>query len=427
LILKNSFSFFAAPLVVLAVHAANASPKLMSLEQAKKTAVENNPELQSAQADLKSRNLSRRLALSPFVPNLSFDLGVREELFQAEQLEDSSGAFYYGIARWNLYNGGRDRAGLRLAALEVDRAQRNLELSQAKIEREVILHYTRVRFFDLILKIKDEALANNRELKTLARRKVQGGITTNAEIYEFDFREAELATEIQLVRHERDVAFRELGVALGVDPNQWQTLGVELTDTFQQIVSQKFNETTNTKSYLSGITLLEPQQDFLRSQIETRASLAEWLPRADVEARYGRMRFAEPEVEPEPAWRIEFRLSIPIFSGVETLAARQSALAKQIVAERRLREAELHLRNLHQDQADKAAILERLLKLQEQNIRRAKLYYDATLQEFRRGIKNSPDLSGASQRWFHSRERELELQRDQLLVSLGLLENTNLP
>ena len=50
----------------------------------------------------------------------------------------------------------------------------------------------------------------------------------------------------------------------------------------------------------------------------------------------------------------------------------------------------------------------------------AEKYYDLTLAEYKRGVKNSPDIVGATERYFDSKKKKIEIQKELELVQLQL-------
>lgn len=50
--------------------------------------------------------------------------------------------------------------------------------------------------------------------------------------------------------------------------------------------------------------------------------------------------------------------------------------------------------------------------INEKRLVSAKKYYELTLSEYRRGIKNSPDLVDATERWFESKKKKYEIKKD---------------
>jgi outer membrane protein len=59
----------------------------------------------------------------------------------------------------------------------------------------------------------------------------------------------------------------------------------------------------------------------------------------------------------------------------------------------------------YKELSDLALILEKRLQT-------SKKYYDLTLSEYRRGVKNSPDVVAATERWFETQRKQFEIKKE---------------
>ena len=146
--------------------------------------------------------------------------------------------------------------------------------------------------------------------------------------------------------------------------------------------------------------------------LEMRKERSAYYPKLDFETRYGKLGNAE-RVNPDNGdLTMLLKISIPVFSGLNT-TNRVSALA----ATSRAKGFDTDL--------DKAHLLEELdvlisavdaiqkrLDVEEKNLQRSRDYYDATMSEYRKGLKNSPDMVTASERVLEAKIRNLEFRRD---------------
>ena len=71
---------------------------------------------------------------------------------------------------------------------------------------------------------------------------------------------------------------------------------------------------------------------------------------------------------------------------------------------------------------NKIAKLSELYKLNEIKYTNSQKYFDLTLAEYKRGVKNSPDLVGATERLFSSKKKKYEMLKD-LEILKAKLEN----
>lgn len=392
-----------------------AQPSTLSVQDALSRALSGSPEVLEAKAALKSAEINRKLSYSPFLPQIALEAGT---LQREPTPENQSGEFFYGVGRWNIFRGGSDRALLRISQIEEEKERRQFELAKARVSRQVIRRFAAVLYIDESIRLSRETLEVNRGQLKIAKRKASGGLTSNADILEFEFRENALNTQVELLKHDRRVAARALSISLGDDPQS----EVQLTGKLDLSLAELAERSFGTADFIRQTASLDAETDLEIANLRHRAAWATWLPRADVEGRYGNMKNAEPEVRGTPGWLLELKFTMPIFSGTETIYARQAAATQRKEREAQLRQARLNQSAISADQTEKMKVLEVLLQLQKENMARAERYYNATLAEYKRGIKNSPDLSGATERLFEARLRDLALNKDMIMSRIGLID-----
>lgn len=90
------------------------------------------------------------------------------------------------------------------------------------------------------------------------------------------------------------------------------------------------------------------------------------------------------------------------------MALNKEAAADFERAEFKRREIEAHMEN----EVSELRFLHDQVHDAEDNIARAERYYKMTQSEYARGVKNSPDVLGASEKLFESRSKRIELIRE---------------
>ena len=168
--------------------------------------------------------------------------------------------------------------------------------------------------------------------------------------------------------------------------------------------------------------LNEAKKNFDVASLAYSAAFSGWLPRADVEATYGTLPKRDQILPDTPAWGALVKVTLPLFSGFETHYERTAKAREMERADTRVTRLDLEIKTQVENALAKVEAIEARLDLEEKNIERAKRYYEITTSEYKRGVKNSPDLSGAAERLFDSRLRTLQLRRDFYLGSLAVAE-----
>lgn len=383
-------------------------------------AYKSNLELQEAQKQLESISASRRKTVSPFLPQVSVEGG-----YQSLQLdgERTRGSLVYGLATLNLYRGGKDFSQRESQTREEQFQKLMLTKTQARIERMVSKKYYELLYLLEGITLKEQAIEANGNQMALARRKKASGFTSDADVLEFELREATLRSDVNFLKREETVRERELARLIGLDLDQALRVAGHLE---RSHFSKQSNELLQL-AQLENESLKESEKDFALSELDYKAAFGDYLPRVDIEGKYGRLANEERVYTRNDNYSLGLKVSIPIFSGLDTVYARKSrasAMARNEIALTRVRqEIQVQLEN----GLSKLKSVEERLDLEEQNLDRSKRYYEITLAEYKRGVKNSPDVAGAAERFFDSRLRNLEYRKDYFLTLLEVAEVVGLP
>lgn len=381
-----------------------------------KEAEANNLELKKIEQMVKSLEWEGYAKRGRFFPAFSIEGG---QLFAKYDEEKSSGSFLFGKAEWNLYRGGLDDAQIQKTQLSLDLERKRLQFAKTKIRNEVSKHYYELLFILEGLSLKERALVMNDEQMRLARAKKNSGFTSQADVIEFELRNATLQSDLLLLNQDRKQKSKELAFDLGLKPTQAvlsikghlhrDSTKLEKTKLLEQLKSNNIN-------------LIESEVLYQSSEWDKKSSFAEYLPRFDLEAQYGRLASEEMVYPGDTNYSVMLKISIPLFSGLETLNSQRAfnslLQAKRLDVLNQSRSLELELENI----LDSITMLNQRLDIEEKNLSRSEEYYKITLTEYRRGVKNSPDMVGASERLLDAGIRNLEYRRDLLLALLKASE-----
>jgi outer membrane protein TolC len=95
-------------------------------------------------------------------------------------------------------------------------------------------------------------------------------------------------------------------------------------------------------------------------------------------------------------------------SNRESKALKQEALGLAKISEQQKYEIHVHVEN----EMSELDLLHSQVHLAEENIKLAEKYYKLTESEYSRGVKNSPDVLGASNRLLEIKDKQLQIVRD---------------
>ena len=386
----------------------------VTLEDLSREAAANNLEISQASSRLKGAQFSRKSAFGSFLPELSLEGGPLRTKFDEER---HSGTAAYGKAEWNLYRGGIDSAKRSNAELEEEYSERQLEITKARVLREVAAAYYELLFLYESLALNEKALSLNAEQAKLARVKRASGYTSEADVIEFELREATLRSDLKQLLQERDERSLELSILLGRKSNLSLIAVkghlVRESRTPKEDAVLKSLATNNPAVQEASLALQQRQNDSTMAR-------AGFLPSLNLEAKYGRLANEEKVFRKDNSYSFYLTFKLPLFSGLSTYNDYQSSLSA-------IAESDIQLqRNQVAASASVSKLFSRLksvrerLDLEEKTLARSEEYYKITVGEYRRGVKNSPDMVGATERLFDARLRNLRYRKEFYLSKLEL-------
>lgn len=386
----------------------------VSLEELSREAASNNLEISEASSRLKGTQFAKKSAFGAFLPELSLEGGpVRTRLDE----ERHSGTAAYGKAEWNFYRGGIDSAKRSKAGLEEEFAERQLEATKGRVLREVAAAYYELLFLNESLALKEKALSLNAEQVKLARVKRASGFTSEADVIEFELREATLRSDLKQLMQEREERSLELSTLLGRKNNP--TLIAVKGHLIREARTPK-EEAVLKALAANNPAVREASFAFQQRQSDSRIARAGFLPSLNLEAKYGRLADEEKVFQKNNNYSFILTFNLPLFSGLSTYNDYQASVAA-------VAESDIHLhRNQLAASASASKLFSRLnsirerLDLEEKTVARSEEYYKITVGEYRRGVKNSPDMVGATERLFDARLRNLQYRKEFYLSKLEL-------
>lgn len=387
----------------------------LSLDELLQEAVRENKEILEVNNRAGAGKNEAAAARGKFFPQLSIEGGPLAAKFDAEK---NSGTSVYGKAEWNIYNGGRDGAALEKSKLESDLAEKQITLTTAKVRREISRIFYEMLFLVESIALKEKALEMNEEQMKLAKLKKASGFTSNGDVIEFELREATLRSDLKKLLREKENRSRELSVWLG-RPEPVQTLEVKGH-------LAKENANFDRSKILASLSenspdVLEARLNLELSNQNKAISQAGYKPQIDIEGRYGKLASEERVFNDNDNYSISLKVKIPLFSGLTTTNEVAAARARVVLSESLVARTLLSTRAAVENLLSQMDLLQERLELEEKTLPRSEEYYKLTLAEYKRGVKNSPDMVGAAERLLEARIRNLEYRKEYFLTKIELL------
>jgi outer membrane protein len=171
-----------------------------------------------------------------------------------------------------------------------------------------------------------------------------------------------------------------------------------------------------------NLEMIETQNNINVSTLELKQLNGQAFPQMDLEAKYGKFLTEDAVFYENNNYSVFLKLSIPIFSGFEYVNGKRSLQSQKDSQLLKLEYKKNSLRQQIKNAVDEfRTILERL-DIEEKNIIKSEKYYRLTYDEYKRGVKNSPDMVGATERKVNTQIRNLEYRRDLYLAKLKIME-----
>lgn len=317
---------------------------------------------------------------------------------------------YGGIeAKINVFNSGKDslESTRRDSEAKVSEIDAKVARSQVLMElRKALAQYAYLYEVSSILK---EAVENNEINIKSAQQRVNAGLSTKTDTLDFKQQKINLTQEQSTLEFEMGVIRRLVSALLGLESNT--TLSIDFKNTHPE------HEKSESKEFPITNSLLFQKANLLSdiSTIESKQASRWWTPSVDI---YGyALRFTQKEREyPTTGQRndvaLGFRIVLPIFDGGESIrqAQAKSALAKAQEASARAKQLEIERDTTNAKQ--ELLLAHELIHNAEQNVEIMNEYRKGVLVEYTRGVKNSPDVLQASQRWIQSKSKFAEVKKN---------------
>lgn len=315
-------------------------------------------------------------------------------------------------AKVNLYNGGKD-------SIEENKREYNQKISRVHYEQTLFeelmqlrtLYWTTVAAKEQLENLK-LALKLNDENQKSALIRIQGGIATQTDSIEFEQNKLELLQQVQKQEIEYENAERELKAILNLEKTiSLQTLPVSphmeaAISTTQFVLSEQRD--------LKELRFEQELINFNRMQ-----EIRWWTPAVDVYAGYLQYTYRERDylsAKDRDDTAIGIRVSFNLFDGGESFNNAQSYIHQVRALSSKREQAITMLEVKLSNKAKYLEVVDKLVHIADENIKKSEKYFSNTISEYKRGIKNSVDVLQASNRLIESKNTWVGRKKDYLIT-----------
>lgn len=369
--------------------------------------LEKSPDILSYQDRLESAQKLKGSLRRSFLPDVKLTYG-REQFTTGPY--HSVNQSYGGIeAEVNIFNSGRDVLENKVREKRSRVAGINMEIAKARLTSEAQIALANLAYLKELLGIIENALSLNSQNISGARKRINAGLTTKTDLIDFNQQKITLLQESESIKFEQGVVQRLLAVLLGIDPKEeiiikHENSHPEHGEELQPIISSQNSRLVQKADLLSEI-----------ARLEKRTAQKWWAPKLDVYS-YA-LRFTQKEREfDDPGERNDFtfgfRFTLPIFDGGESIRESAAKAAEARAMERELKQKKLEIEKQTLDAQKKLELAHTLIHGAEESISLMSEYRLAVSKEYAKGVKNSPDVLQATQRWIEAKIKFAEVKKN---------------
>lgn len=408
--MKRLFPISIMGMMLFAASPAIGAPIEIAFENLKSLMNSRSSRVQAAEIEREASQQRTGSLERSFFPKI--ELHAAQESFKSIvepwKAEPSFGA----EINFNLFNGGRDRLENQIRDLHVER--KTVQFQQvAADELQALrnLYWETVYNLDKIDQIEAAIKVNVANMAAAVKR-IRSGVATESDRVEFEMNEVDLDRELAEAKLKLANQTREFAILLNFSLTDKLTFPrrLEHSHDFETALKHEARD----HEFLYKDDEIKSQEGELAAEKQRRS----WWPEVDAFAAYNdysqRIESAGPDVANdatnEAVIGIRMKMGFgAIFDGTrEAAALTKEAIADKKRADLKRRQADAHMEN----ELGELRLLHDQIHSAEENIARAERYYKLTQSEYSRGVKNSPDVLGASEKLFENKLKRLEIIKD---------------
>lgn len=352
-----------------------------------------------------------------FLPKLNFQIG-RERFTTGPYINLTQ---TYGVAALsvNLFNGGKDslkdeviNAEARLAA------QKKVSVTMDHLTETRVLYWEAVSHNEILNILKQSLELNDKNL-SLAKKKINAGLSSPTDT--LDFQQFHLLLRQQTERSAVTLynVKAQLKAALALETE------VELQN---QNVPHQHNDLSLTQkldvNLHRDIQSLSQEKEITQNQSKLQKRW--WTPEVDAYGAYS--LFTQKERDYSSRQEREDKtvgvvLKMNLFDGGDSYTQAQSNAIKVRAIESAKHQRSLEISTQLENSKRVLQMAHDLVHLAEENVETAQIYFQRTLKEYEKGVKNTPDVLQASSRYIDAKVKFVELRRDYQLARVDVLNS----
>lgn len=319
----------------------------------------------------------------------------------------------YAYAGVNLYNGRQTRVLERISAVQVEKAQLAIPVKEFQLRKNIEELFAEIARRNGIISLKKKEAKTFESHRRKANDRRLAGLIGQTDVVEFDLRKNSLSNDIEALISEKDVYLRLLSILTGKS-------SVDNIEGYSLPEIKKVPDLS--AKDLSNINLSSKviAKELVGLSLEKDLQEAKWGPRIDLEGRAGYLPKEGDFDDKSPRFDIMVVAKMDLFNAPQRNAEFQEALEKKKKLESTIKAEDADARFMIDEIITTMKNQQKKLQILKSNRDSAERYYRSTLDEYERGIKNSPDVAHATEILFENDYKDIEIYYDWAMLKIRL-------
>ncbi|MGN0867287.1 MAG: TolC family protein [Oligosphaeraceae bacterium] len=319
------------------------APLKLTLEEAQKIALEQNPTLAQVQTSLESALAAWESARSAYLPSVDAQAGItrrRDVATRPLRDYDNNTLYEAGLsASYLVFDGFARRYRLLAARLGQDMAVADCDDARRLLEEQVSYAFYQVLQAQNTMEIRQQDAAFNRQLEEDARKKHEYGTAKLSEVLNFQYQVQSAEADTIVARNSWKTAWVALGALLSVQEEQiWENM--ELVPPREENPAEVFPAIGTVLDYALAHRpdLQNARREVENAELAVKEAQAQWYPQVRAFANYGFSRDHSAHFNRHYDRTVNFGLTASwnLFDGLNTQAAIRQAEAKLLSSQKGL-------------------------------------------------------------------------------------------
>lgn len=373
----------------------------------------NNIDVLSHKTKIEAAQLDIKLAQGLYYPEISINTGLGSE-YTKDKTETEKGPYLFLETKLNIYRGGRDLREENIIQNSISNLKNENNIILKKLKKNIFKINCEIKSYHNDIKLLENEINENNDQLIMAKKKLDAGLTTAADLLDFQIKKETLENEISANQLKVIDLENEILKVIGKNGSSESIkdeCDLNSTKVFSAIQQENLPE----------IQILK--NEIMNKKLEISNSKSAYLPTVDLEGKFGQITPSSPLLKNKTEHQVSINLNFPIFSGFTNDIKIAKANLESSQKEQELKQLELELTKSLENERNKILLNEKIISNLEKSFEMSSKYKMLSIFEYKKGIKNSSDVINASDRNLELKRKINELKYEN--KSLTFAFNTN--